>query len=143
MNDALINLRVPAATKARWVRESRAAGMRLTDWIVQRVGARQMEQIMQVTVNNLIKDAGGSGWLNWPEWEGAVALADAVAESITNPVNRVAFVAQSARDMLAIQPSALAGAGEFIQSLTDRAEDARPTPYGATELWGGLMQRVA
>ena len=39
MTDALIHLRVPAAIKARWVRESRAAGMRLTDWIVQRVEA--------------------------------------------------------------------------------------------------------
>lgn len=38
--DALIHLRVPAATKARWVRESRAAGMRLTDWIIERVEAR-------------------------------------------------------------------------------------------------------
>lgn len=37
MSDALIHLRVPAATKARWVRESRAAGMRLTDWIVEAV----------------------------------------------------------------------------------------------------------
>jgi len=32
-----IHLRVPATTKAIWVRQSRAAGMRLTDWIVQRV----------------------------------------------------------------------------------------------------------
>lgn len=37
MDDALIHLRVPAATKAAWVRESRAAGMRLTDWIISRV----------------------------------------------------------------------------------------------------------
>ena len=37
--DSIIHLRVPAALKARWVRESRAAGMRLTDWIVQRVEA--------------------------------------------------------------------------------------------------------
>ena len=40
--EALIHLRIPAATKARWVRESRAAGMRLTDWIIQRVEARPM-----------------------------------------------------------------------------------------------------
>ena len=40
--DALIHLRVPASLKARWVRESRAAGMRLTDWIIQR-----MEQPVQ------------------------------------------------------------------------------------------------
>jgi len=36
-SDALIHLRVPAATKARWVRESRQAGAKLTDWIVNRV----------------------------------------------------------------------------------------------------------
>lgn len=36
-NDALIHLRVPAELKARWVRESRATSMRLTDWIVSRV----------------------------------------------------------------------------------------------------------
>lgn len=36
---AAVHLRIPAATKARWVRESRAAGMRLTDWIVSRVEA--------------------------------------------------------------------------------------------------------
>ena len=34
-DDALIHLRVPAGLKARWVRESRAAGMRLTDWIIR------------------------------------------------------------------------------------------------------------
>lgn len=43
-NESLIHLRVPAATKARWVRESRAAGMRLTDWIVQRVEAPVQKQ---------------------------------------------------------------------------------------------------
>lgn len=39
-DDALIHLRVPAATKAAWVRASRAAGLRLTDWIVERVSAQ-------------------------------------------------------------------------------------------------------
>lgn len=37
---ATIHLNVPAAIKARWVRESRAAGMRLSDWIIDRVEAR-------------------------------------------------------------------------------------------------------
>ncbi len=37
MGDALIHVRVPAELKAIWVRESRAAGMRLTDWIIQRI----------------------------------------------------------------------------------------------------------
>ena len=40
--DAIIHLRVSPALKGRWVRESRAAGMKLTDWIIQRVKARPM-----------------------------------------------------------------------------------------------------
>lgn len=50
MTDAAIHLRVPAATKARWVRQSRAAGMRLTDWIVQRVEAQTMDKITRISI---------------------------------------------------------------------------------------------
>ena len=50
MTDALIHLRVPAELKARWVRESRAAGMRLTDWIVQRVEAQPMKKITPISI---------------------------------------------------------------------------------------------
>lgn len=46
MIDASIHLRVPAAVKARWVRESRAAGMRLTDWIVARIDGQKGEKTM-------------------------------------------------------------------------------------------------
>lgn len=35
--DLPIHLRVPAELKALWVRESRAASMKLTDWIISRV----------------------------------------------------------------------------------------------------------
>ena len=47
MSDSIVHLRIPAATKARWVRESRAAGMKLTDWIIKRVeeGASTMSII--------------------------------------------------------------------------------------------------
>lgn len=45
MGDALIHVRVPAELKAIWVRESRAAGMRLTDWIIQAVEAHTMATI--------------------------------------------------------------------------------------------------
>ena len=34
---AAVHLRVPRELKARWVQESRDAGMRLTDWLVQRI----------------------------------------------------------------------------------------------------------
>lgn len=50
LTDALIHLRVPASLKARWVRESRAAGMRLTDWIVKRVEAQPMKQITHISI---------------------------------------------------------------------------------------------
>ena len=48
--EAQIHLRVPAATKARWVRESRAAGMRLTDWIVSKVEAQPMHKITPISI---------------------------------------------------------------------------------------------
>ena len=50
MSDAFVHMRVPASLKARWVRESRAAGMRLTDWIVQRVEAQPMKQITPISI---------------------------------------------------------------------------------------------
>lgn len=37
MTDVPIHLRVPAETKARWVRESREAGQKLTDWIAEKI----------------------------------------------------------------------------------------------------------
>lgn len=42
---ATIHLNVPGALKARWVRESRAAGMRLTDWIIARVEAQPVNKL--------------------------------------------------------------------------------------------------
>lgn len=35
--DSVVHLRVPSATKARWVRASQANGEKLGDWIVERV----------------------------------------------------------------------------------------------------------
>lgn len=58
VTDSIIHLRVPAATKARWVRESRAAGMRLTDWIVERV--EMQHRVFDVT---LYWHEGGSVFL--------------------------------------------------------------------------------
>lgn len=49
-SEALIHLRVPAELKARWVRESRAAGMRLTDWIVSKVEAQPMHKITPISI---------------------------------------------------------------------------------------------
>lgn len=35
--DAVVHMRVPAHLKAAWVKQSQASGMKLADWIVQRV----------------------------------------------------------------------------------------------------------
>ena len=59
---ALIHLHVPAVLKARWVRESRAVGMRLTDWIVSRVESKgQSMKIFNIT-DALAGQYQGAGW---------------------------------------------------------------------------------
>lgn len=57
MPDALIHLRVPAARKGRWVRASRAAGMRLTDWIVHNVEAAMAAQTLRITIPDNLRFA--------------------------------------------------------------------------------------
>ena len=86
--DALIHLRVPAALKARWVRASRAAGMKLTDWIVEKTettmnidqlwAAKQAAEKIEraATAAHDAAEQLGSG----PEYEAALAtLEDARA----------------------------------------------------------------
>ena len=60
--EALIHLRVPAATKARWVRESRAAGMRLTDWIVSKVEAQPMHKSTPISISIGMSVREGAEW---------------------------------------------------------------------------------
>jgi AraC-like DNA-binding protein len=43
-DEALVHLRVPAAVKGRWVRESRADGQRLSDWLIQRIERNGISQ---------------------------------------------------------------------------------------------------
>lgn len=50
MPDVIIHMRVPASTKGRWVRASRVAGMRLTDWITGIVEAHMQQQITKITI---------------------------------------------------------------------------------------------
>ena len=50
MTESMIHLRVPAATKGRLVRASRAAGMRLTDYITCAVEAYMQQQLARVAI---------------------------------------------------------------------------------------------
>lgn len=73
MDSALIHLRVPAATKGRWVRASRAAGMRLTDWIINAVEAHMQQQMARVVIPDdltfsdlkLARDPDGAVSFEW------------------------------------------------------------------------------
>jgi hypothetical protein len=56
-DDATIHLRVPAALKGRWVRASRAAGMRLTDWIIDAVEAHMERQLATIAIPDGVKFA--------------------------------------------------------------------------------------
>ena len=50
MTEAIIHLRLPAATKGRWVRASRAAGQRLTDYITSAVEAYMQQQLTRLAI---------------------------------------------------------------------------------------------
>ncbi|WP_443191417.1 hypothetical protein [Pseudomonas indica] len=73
MSDATIHLRIPSATKGRWVRASRAAGLRLTDYITSAVEAYMQQQLAQVAIPagvtfadlRLQRDADGGVSFDW------------------------------------------------------------------------------
>lgn len=53
MDNAHISLHLPVATKARWVRESRSEGKRLTDWIIEKVESTMDENENIVWLENV------------------------------------------------------------------------------------------
>ena len=73
MTDSLIHLRVPAAVKGRWVRASRAAGQRLTDYITSAVEAYMQQQLTRLAIPDdiefatlrLARDADGAVSFDW------------------------------------------------------------------------------
>ena len=87
-DDALIHLRVSAGLKARWVRESRAAGVRLTDWILERMERSMPKQLLitipahvQFAALGLRRTADGDVELDWAPIE-AICSASGVDVSI-------------------------------------------------------------
>lgn len=47
---SVIHINVPRATKARWVRESQAQGLKLTDWIIINLNACTMTATYTATI---------------------------------------------------------------------------------------------
>lgn len=70
----LLPLRIPAGIKSRWVRESRAAGQRLTDWIITHVEA----SMKTVSAHSPLKLrlSNGRSWA----WEFTARDADELAQ---------------------------------------------------------------
>lgn len=68
-----VHLYITAATKARWVRASQSAGMRLTDWIVHAVEAQMSQQLARILVPDdvdfadlhLVRNADGAVSFDW------------------------------------------------------------------------------
>jgi len=73
MTDSLIHLRIAAATKGLWVRASRAAGQRLTDYITTAVEAYMQQQTARIAIPSdmdfselkLARDADGAVSFDW------------------------------------------------------------------------------
>lgn len=73
MTESPIHLRVPASVKGRWVRASRAVGMRLTDYITCAVEAYMQQQLTRVAIFegldfsdlHLVREADGSVSFDW------------------------------------------------------------------------------
>lgn len=68
-----IHLRVQPATKGRWIRASRAAGMRLSDYIIEAVEEKMQKQIARVAIPeglefadlHLVREPDGSVSFDW------------------------------------------------------------------------------
>lgn len=73
MPESLIHLRVQAALKGRWIRASRAAGVRLTDWITQAVEGHMTRTLTTLHIPDdldfsalkLSRDADGAVSFDW------------------------------------------------------------------------------
>lgn len=136
-DDATIHLRVPAAVKGRWIRASRAAGLRLTDWITQAVEVHMAQQLTRISIPtgvdfadlHLSRGPGGHVSFDWAPIERICAASgidvavlrnsgeDALAGLLTHWY-QAHLAAGGARD--AVQDDLIAEAA---------AEDAAGQPY--------------
>lgn len=103
MTTDTIIIKAPAGTKSRWVRQSRRAGMKLSDWLVERVEAQPMKKLVAIVIPDdvpfsalkLARDADGAVSFDWAPIERICAASgldvgllrdqpeDALAEVLT------------------------------------------------------------
>lgn len=101
--DDTIVIKAPAGTKARWVKQSQRAGMKLSDWLINRVEAQTMKNLVAIVIPanmafsdlKLARDTDGSVSFDWAPIERICAASgldvgllrdrseDALAEVLT------------------------------------------------------------
>lgn len=73
MPDDTIVIKAPAGTKTRWVRQSQREGRKLSDWIISRMEAQPMTQLVAIVIPadlpfsslKLVRDADGAVSFDW------------------------------------------------------------------------------
>lgn len=73
MSEDTIIIKAPVGTKSRWVRQSQRAGMKLSDWLIERVEAQPMTKTIAITIPSdvpftdlkLGRNADGSVSFDW------------------------------------------------------------------------------
>lgn len=95
-----------------------------------------------MTVIELLKAEGFGPRLSFGGFAAAVHLADAISHTILSPIRRAEFVASAAATLAGLDYKPFEGLEAYASSLAEAAEAERPTPCGATEIWGSLLQRV-
>jgi len=94
------------------------------------------------TVTGLLAAGGFGPRMTFGGFAAAVWLAEAVAQTICEPIRRAQFVAEAAADLASLDYQPFEGLEDEAKNLAETAEEQRPTPCGSTELWGSLLQRL-
>lgn len=135
--ETLIHLRVSAARKGRWVRASRAAGMRLSDWIISAVEAQMQQQLTRIAIPDDIsfadlrlgRDSDGEVSFDWTPIERICAASGVPVELFRDgPEDNVAGL------LMTWYRAHRAGGGALDPVAEDliaeaAAEDAAGQPY--------------
>lgn len=88
MSDSTIHISVPRETKGRWIRASRAAGKRLSDYITEAVEAYMKQQLANIQIPSdldfsslkLARDSDGHVSFDWSPIERICAASDLAPE---------------------------------------------------------------
>ena len=120
MTESLIHLRIPAAIKGRWVRASRAAGMRLTDYITAAVEAYMQHKTFTLVIPDGLEFAeAGQSMTHIPN----AALHNPDPRYLRGLLESAGITQRAAARKIGISERTMR------YYLSDTAGDYRPAPY--------------